>query len=149
MIRAVGLLLLARNLVLHLLTALFGTAIIASELSHIFHPQAIRGVFIRELVISASVAFLLGSFVYYKWKPPEAKWLWIAGACGFAWRVILGSPQTIHEEVGWLTLGLVSLRVVSYSFGALCYESLAPFFQTPTVELREAQSNPIQPTADP
>ena len=108
-IRAVGLLSLARNLVLHLLTAMFGTA---SE-------------------------------------PPEAKWLWIAGACGFAWRVILGSPQTIHEEVGWLTLGLVSLRVVSYSLGALCYESLAPLFQAPTVELQEAQSNPIQPTVDP
>ena len=112
-IRAVGLLSLARNLVLHL------------------------------------IAFLLGGFVYYKWKPPEAKWLWIAGACGFAWRVILGSPQTIHEEVGWLTLGLVSLRVVSYSLGALCYESLAPLFQAPTVELQEAQSNPIQPTVDP
>jgi predicted membrane channel-forming protein YqfA (hemolysin III family) len=76
-------------------------------------------------VISASVAFLPGGFVYYKWKPPEAKWLWIAGVCGFAWRVILGSPQTIHEEVGWFTLGLVSLRVVSYSLGAFCYESFA------------------------
>ena len=125
-----------------MLTAVFGTAIIASQLQHIFRAQTTRGLFIRELLVDASVAFLLGTVVHYKWKVPEAKWIWVVGVCGFAWRVTLGAPQTIHEEVDWFTLGLVSLRAVFYSLGALCCQSLMGLFS-------KEQPDPLLPTADP
>ena len=76
--------------------------------------------------MSAAIAFLIGAIAYYKLRSVEAKWVWVLGVCGFALRVMHPTALTIQEESLLFTLGLVSVRAVCYSLGALGSELLLP-----------------------
>lgn len=109
---------------LNLIAANFGTGLFEAELSNLFHPHSLGGIYLKQIVLSATVAFLLGSFVFYRWKYASSKWVWIVGICGFAFHAIL--PDFTHftpEQRGYLlsvALDAVSVRMVSYSLGAAC-----------------------------
>lgn len=124
-----GLLWYAFSLVRDLLTAVIGTTLLEAGVEHLFHPDTVEGIRLRELACSAAIAFLLGYAVFYKWKPASAKWIWVAGNCGFIWRIFQGDPQTTAELAIRVTLEAVSVRAVFYSFGALCCSLLAPHFR--------------------
>ena len=39
----------------------------------------------REYLVSAMAAFGMGYFVYRRWQPTAAKWVWLAGVLWFSW----------------------------------------------------------------
>ncbi len=110
---------------LNCLAAIFGTVLFEAEFRNIFHPRTPGGIYVREIVLSAAVAFLLGSFVFYRWKYATSKWIWMVGICGFALHAIsLAILPDLHQSVRGLilsmTLDAMSVRVVFYSLGAAC-----------------------------
>ncbi len=117
------------SLVGNWLTAAIGTAIWNAEFEHIFHPGTIRGLYIREILLSAVVAFLLGYFVFYKWRSAPAKWVWVVGVLGFTWRATLDTPSTPAATATLLSLDAVSVRAAFYSLGAWSCASIAPLIR--------------------
>jgi hypothetical protein len=93
-----------------------------AEFRNLFHPRTIGGIYIKEIVLSATVAFLLGSFVFYRWKYATSKWTWVVGVCGFTLRAIFrwSYPVGTRGFIFLLTLDAVSVRMVFYSLGAAC-----------------------------
>jgi hypothetical protein len=60
--------------------------------------------------LNAAASFGLGYSVYRLWQPPSAKWVWVAGLCWFAQRMVrfwleqrafsvLGGGHTIYWEM--------------------------------------------------
>ena len=74
---------------LNLFVALFGTAVVETPLSRLFHPHTITDVIVRTYALSALIAFVLGFFVYRHWKPSMAKWVGLAGLCWFLFGMFL------------------------------------------------------------
>ena len=102
--------------------AIFGTALFQAEPSNLFHPRTLGGIYLKGILLSATIASLLGGFVFYRWKFATSKWIWIAGICGFAFHAIflrgLAPPQ--RGYILSVVLDLMSVRMVSYSIGAVC-----------------------------
>ncbi len=110
---------------LNCLAAIFGTVLFEAGFWNLFHPRTPGGIYVKQIVLSATVAFLLGSFVFYRWKYATSKWIWMVGICGFALHAIsLAILPDLHQSVrGFIlsmTLDAVSVRLVSYSLGAAC-----------------------------
>lgn len=110
---------------LNCLAAIFGTVLFEAAFGNLFHPRTLGGIYVKQIVLSATVAFLLGSFVFYRWKYATSKWIWMVGICGFALHAIsLAILPDLHQsERGYIllvALDAVSVRVVSYSLGAAC-----------------------------
>jgi hypothetical protein len=127
---------------LNVVVALFGTAVVATPLSRLFHPHTITDVLVRAYTISAVVAFVLGFFVYRQWKPSMARWVGLGGLCWFLlgallsvgrsslWDQMSGTAcESGLEAIGcrkWFVFTLPALRTVLYSFGAwLCWRVAA------------------------
>jgi hypothetical protein len=72
----------------HFLTALITTNIFENELSHVLHASTPREVLLRGYALTATIAFALGYFVYYKWHSAPAKWIWVVGVLWFAERAL-------------------------------------------------------------
>jgi len=123
---------------LNLVVALFGTAVVETPLSRLFHPHTITDVLVRTYVLSALIAFVLGFFVYRQWKSSMAKWVGLGGLCWFLFGTFLsvGRGSLWHRmsgtacEYGLQSIGcryffvftLPTLRTVMYSVGAwLCW----------------------------
>ena len=108
------------------LTAVIGTAIWNTGLEHVFHPRTIKGIYLTEIALSGVVAFLLGYFVFYKWKSAPAKWVWVVAVIVLAWRATLPTPHTPVEMVSLYSLDWISVRVAFYSLGAWSCASIVP-----------------------
>jgi hypothetical protein len=126
----------------NLATALVGTAIVLNPIEGPFFDRLYLARSLRWAdLLNAVVPFLLGSFVWYKWRYNSAKWIGALGVCWFALRAIqilfgyalparFGGilwefsgndsvpPMTAFVEWSIYTLPLV--RTVFYSAGALC-----------------------------
>jgi hypothetical protein len=126
----------------NLVVAAFGPATIGAEI-HIHAYDWANRVLIED-IRSAGIAFVLGFFVYYFWKTPSSKWVWVAGVVWFTqravayWesqhylRVLFHSGSALEKMSGynyseqslydWSVYTLTSLRTVFYSAGAfLCW----------------------------
>ena len=135
----------------NLLTALFGTSVIVSELYRMIPVSTRAGTLRKEVFLSAVVAFVLGYLVYYKWKLRSAQWIAVAGLCWFGWgalhfwlgqrdlRVVNGSHSILWEMAGvgcsdydyqscsdLLTFTDTFVRTVFYSAGAFCCSRFGP-----------------------
>ena len=112
----------ARDFLFNSLVATIGVAIAESSVYSVFQPQTLDGAYLKEIILSAVIAFALGYIVYFKWEFRSAFWVWLIGLGTVGWRVALGTPHTGDtEEIGnAATLVFLSVRAVSYSFGALC-----------------------------
>ena len=126
-------------LLLNLLVAVFGTAVVESPVSHLFHPHIILTLLIKEYLLSVIAASFLGFFVYRRWRPDLVKWVGIIGACWFCLRamgVLTTGHGTLWSEMSgtgcaygmqmscrnWLLFTLPAVRAISYSAGAwLCW----------------------------
>jgi hypothetical protein len=124
----------------NLATALVGTAIALTPVEGAFFDRLYLARSLRWAdLLSVVVPFLLGSFVWYKWRYDSAKWIGALGVCWFALRAIqilfgyalpakFGGilwefsgndsvpPMTAFVEWSLYTLPLV--RTVFYSAGA-------------------------------
>ena len=65
-----------RDFVVNSVVATIGVAIAEEAPDRWFHPETYSGRFIKEILLSALIAFLLGYFVYLRRSPPAALWVW-------------------------------------------------------------------------
>ena len=119
----------AASFVGNVLTALIGTAIWDAGLSRIFHPRTIRGIYLTEIGLSAVIAFLLGYFVFYKWKSAPAKAVWVVAVLVLAYRSTFSPPKTPGEIVTQSSLDWLSVRAIFYSLGAWSCASIVPLIR--------------------
>jgi hypothetical protein len=127
---------------LNLIVALFGTAVVETPLSRLFHPHTISDVIVRTYALSALIAFVLGFFVYSQWKPSMAKWVGLGGLCWFLygtflsvgrgglWDQLSGTACEYGLQAtgcrNYFVFTLPALRTVLYSLGAwLCWRFAA------------------------
>jgi len=71
-------------LLLNLIVAVFGTAIVETPLGHVYHPRTINGVLIKTHLLSAICAFAVGFFVSRRWNLYMARWTGLFGVVWFA-----------------------------------------------------------------
>ncbi len=112
------------------LVAALGTAISEGAFYGIYHPVSTQGIYAKEMILSAAIAFLLGGFVYYRRRSGTAKWIWIAGVAGLMWFVAgsWGETRFIPEWFRtWAVLSFISIRVIAYSAGAWVSAGLIAF----------------------
>lgn len=84
---------------LNLIVALFGTAMVETPISRLFHPHTITDVIVRTYALSALIAFVLGFFVYRQWKPSMAKWVGLGGLCWFLYGTFLSCQVRLANTV--------------------------------------------------
>jgi hypothetical protein len=99
-----------RDLVLNLLTATVGPGIAESDFYHLFRTQTIAGIYTKELVLSGSIAFVLGCLVYFKWRSKTSQWVWVLGLFGFAWRVMVSNESVTFYDSQSGALGIFARR---------------------------------------
>lgn len=122
----------------NVLVALFGTAVIEAPFSPVFHPRTIQALLIKQYLLSALFASLLGFFVYRRWRLKTAKWVGVGGICWFLLRAPLAFSQggLWHQMSGigcsnglhsigctnWFIFTIPAFRTVCYSAGAwICW----------------------------
>jgi len=130
-VRAVGVFLV------NLLLAVLGTKVVEAPFDHLVHfSDRTSTAVLKADFLTSTVAFGLGYFVYRRWQPAAAGWVWVAGTCWFGlgalhilggrqgttlWE-ISGSqfPLDIDSFVTWSKFTLPLLRTIFYSGGAFC-----------------------------
>ena len=124
-------------LLLNVIVALFGTAIVQSPLAHLFRLHSINQIIFRSYLLDAGAAFVLGYIVYRSWQPLAAKWVWIVGTCWLAYKLALMlaygqySIWTAFSGVdcnngliatgceNWMRFTIPALHLSAYSFGSV------------------------------
>jgi hypothetical protein len=111
-----------RNFIFNSVLATIGVAIMEGAVYPLVNPKTYAGRYLKELLISAAIAFLLGYLAYFKWRSATAFWVWIIAIVTFGWRLTIGSGNAddLAEVVTSATLAFVSVRAVFYSLGAIC-----------------------------
>ena len=61
----------------------------ASEFRYIARAHTMRGLLVREYVLSAILCSLIGYLVFWKWRSTPGLWVWLAGVALFVYRAIL------------------------------------------------------------
>lgn len=83
----------------HLLTAVFGTAILTTGFGKLFRPASIIGVIWREWTLDILLAGLLGILAYRISRSRLALWVWILPGLWFGLRLLLIVP-VVHSSQG-------------------------------------------------
>jgi hypothetical protein len=109
-----------RDFVFNSATATIGVKLAQDEVGPAFPTHTFAGSYLKAILLGTILAFLLGLFVYWKWRVRTAFWVAIIGPCTFAWRLSLGTPnpKSPAEIVNAATYVLLSVQCVSYSLGA-------------------------------
>jgi hypothetical protein len=108
-----------RDLLFNSALAVIGVIIVEEAVYPVYRPTTIVGVYEKEFLLSAGVAFGLGFLVYFRWQYRTALWVWVLGACVYAGRLALYAAHAPLVSGDAATLGLVSIRAVFYSVGAV------------------------------
>jgi hypothetical protein len=137
----------ARDFLLNSVAATLGVAILESSVHHAFHQKTFTEIYVEAVFLDAAIAFLLGFFVYFKWKAQAALLVWVIGVCTFVWRLTLGNPRSLDEEVNWAVIDFVSVRAVFYSIGAVCCYLWITSRRTPLPALEDTAA--VDPPAQP
>ncbi|HXE62187.1 MAG TPA: hypothetical protein VN519_01530 [Bryobacteraceae bacterium] len=66
--------------------AVIGVVIVEEAVYPLYRPATIVGVYEKEFLLSAGVAFALGFLVYFKWQYRAALWVWVLGVCVYLGR---------------------------------------------------------------
>jgi hypothetical protein len=97
--------------------------------------NSVRSSLFRVDLLTSVSALGLGYFVFQRWRPAAAKWVWVVGLCWFCQRVVFppdGNRVVLWEVAAtrsvlftdwaaisnWTLYTLFSLRVILYSAGA-------------------------------
>jgi hypothetical protein len=64
-------------LILHMIVALIGTAILEGVIGKAFRPQTLAGVLWKEWTLSLLCAAFVGFFMWRTWRVNAAMWVWI------------------------------------------------------------------------
>jgi hypothetical protein len=77
---AIKLLRAAGVFVVNFAAATVATNFFSNDVSHIYRAKTLAGMLHREWFVGALFAAGLGYFVFFKWRSPTAKWVWLAGS---------------------------------------------------------------------
>jgi hypothetical protein len=127
------------DLLRHVLTATLGTAIVGDEISQIYHTKTLTGSVVKQIIISAIVASLLGALSQHVRPSNLAGWMWLPGVVAFfAWTLPTQPTSALDGGGGFkldlsldirdpmkITMWFVAVRLVGYSLGAICYSMVA------------------------
>jgi len=107
----------ARDFLINSAIAFLGVAISELSVYAIYRPRTIAAAYVKEILVSATVALVLGFIVYFKWRQKAALWIWTIGVVLFLWRL-----ATQYDSDFWTRsiLAYISVRAVFYSLGAIC-----------------------------
>ncbi len=117
-------------LLLNLLVALSGTAIIESGIWRIVAAHSIPAVVWKEATLSTVVAGLIGFFTWRTWHSTAAKWTWVFPAVWFTVGAIAVTGHGIWGHISewgaldapgarsYFAFTVPLIRGVSYSLGA-------------------------------
>ena len=85
----------AGSVVINLVIAMFGTAVIENPFSSLIKVHTLLGIFQRAYALNAICGCLLGYFVYRRWQPTAAKWLWTVALAGLRYALFSYCPLSI------------------------------------------------------
>jgi hypothetical protein len=87
----------------HLLTAVFGTAILSTGFGRLFHPTSIMGVIWKEWILDILLAGLLGILAYRISRSKVGVWVWILSMVWFGLRLLSLAPtlRGHGQTVSW------------------------------------------------
>jgi type IV secretory pathway TrbD component len=120
------------------LTATLGTAIVEAAVPRVYHPKTLMAGCVKEIIMSGVIASLLGA-VTQRIRPSNlARWIWPLGIATLA-ATLLIQPASVLEQTGTFslrflldptdpdraTLWFLSVRLIAYSLGAICYTFVA------------------------
>jgi hypothetical protein len=161
----------AGSLLLNLLLAIFGTAVVETPLYSLIKVHTIPEIVQRSDWLSALCGCGLGYVVYRLWRPSIARWLWVAGIAWIAFRIILLLPEqhvsalfpAQHVSIwsalsgtgcsdgitavgcrNWLQFTLPSIRMVAYSMGATVCSRLQHSGPLPIVDAWLGRFRPLK-----
>jgi hypothetical protein len=118
-------------LLVNVLIAVIGTAILETGISMAIPSHTMIAVFWKELVLSIVCATLIGFGVWRMWRTNAAKWTWVVPLFWFLFGLLAGAGRGIwgaHESVlqqtsaqemrNFLVFTVPLIRAAAYSVGA-------------------------------
>jgi len=76
-------------LILHMIVALLGTAVLETEIGKAVRPHSLAAVLWKEWVLSLLCAWFVGFFMWRTWRVGAAMWVWVLPGLWFASRFLL------------------------------------------------------------
>src|SRR5260370_27274622 len=101
-------------LILNVLVAVFGTAILESAIWRFYHPSSISGVVWKEWSLSLLCAGLIGFLMWRTWRSGVTKWTWLLPSIWFGFRFI---PALFAAGSSWAQLSGSGCENGSRDFG--------------------------------
>jgi len=133
------------TLLINLLVAVIGTAIIDTEVRRAFPTHTVSAIVWKEIILSVVCAAFIGFFMWRTWRSAAAKWVWVLPALWFfvGYLTISGSPNVWGRLWGFSSGSVLAapdartfvaftvplIRAISYSVGA----SISSLIYRPTV----------------
>jgi hypothetical protein len=118
-------------LVVHILIAVIGTAILDTGISRAIASHTMIAVFWKESVLSIVCATLIGFGLWRMWRTDAAKWTWVLPLLWFLFGLLAGAGRDIwgaHESIlqqpspqrmrDFFLFTIPLIRAVAYSVGA-------------------------------
>lgn len=121
-------------LLINLLVAVIGTAILDSEVRSAIPPHTVSAIVWKEIILSVLCAAFLGFFMWRTWRTAAAKWIWVLPLmwCFFGYLAMAKSPNVwgrfsdfssgsvlnAPDVRPFFALAIPLIRAVSYSIGA-------------------------------
>ena len=118
-------------LLVNVLIAVIGTAILNTGISRAIPSHTMSAVFWKEVILSVVCATLIGFGVWRMWRNNAAKWTWVVPLLWFLFGLLVGAGRGIwgaHESVlqqtsakemrNFLLFTVPLIRGTAYSVGA-------------------------------
>lgn len=121
-------------LLINVVVAVIGTAVLETTIGSAFHPHSLAGILWKEWSLSIGCATVIGFGMWRTWRSDVALWTWVLPAIWFAIKFILAVPkgsllfQFSGEAcvsgvrrvgcINWFVFTIPCIRSVFYSLGA-------------------------------
>ena len=121
-------------LVVNIIVAVIGTAILTTAIGQAFHPHSLDAILWKEWSLSIGCAAVIGFGMWRTWRSPVARWTWVLPTLWFGAKFILaiGRGPLLFQFSGeacvdgirpigcinWFAFSIPFVRGVFYSLGA-------------------------------
>lgn len=82
-------------MLINILLAMFGNAVVESPVSPEFRVHTLPAILLKQYILSATCACLLGYLVYRRWQNAPAEWIW---AVGIVWARVRGDALRSYRH---------------------------------------------------
>ena len=126
-------------ILLNLIAAIIGTAILDTEVRRMIPSHSIAAVIWKEIILSIICAASIGFGIWRTWRNSASKWTWvlpliwfafgyvaIVGHGGQVFGSIFGSNPGVPEVRSFFAFTIPLIRAASYSAGAYISSLLYP-----------------------